>query len=456
MQIILLSGGSGQRLWPLSNDTRSKQFLKLLRNEQTNEFESMFQRTCRKFKEAGLEGNIVVAANLGQKDLIENQSVLKVHNVYETERRDTFPAIALANAYLMDELSVNEDEVVVVCPIDTFAESEFYKKIIELAQTFEKTSSNLGLLGVEPTYPSSKYGYIVPQKSNDSSTKVQRFVEKPTEEAASKLIAEGALWNCGIFAFKAGYLKQIMIRNFEEPTYNWLGENYKQLPKISFDYEVVEKESNIMVVKYIGEWKDLGTWNTLTDEIKEPVIGKGQLSTDSKNTHIINELGISVNVMGAKNLVVVASPDGILVSEKTQSHRLKEFNNLKEFRPMYEERRWGYYQVLDFKAFDDGMKSLTKRLTILKDKNISYQQHYKRSEVWTIISGKAEFILNDKISTVGPGDVLKIAIGDKHGIRALEDTEIIEVQLGTELIEEDILRLALVWEAIPCKKEEVL
>lgn len=446
MHIILLSGGSGQRLWPLSNDSRSKQFLKLLRNENTNELESMYQRTCRKLQELGLEKNLIITANIGQKDLLESQQIFEVPCIFEMERRDTFPAIALANSYLVDVQHVLGDEVVVVCPIDTYANDEFYMAIKKLATIFEKSNANIGLLGVKPTYPSAKYGYMIPASIHRDYSQVDYFVEKPSEEVAGSLIQKGALWNCGVFAFRAKYMHDIMKQlSHQAVTYNWLQQNYHSIPKISFDYAVVEKEQNIIAVEYEGPWKDLGTWNTLTEEVDTKVIGKGLLSHDSTNTHIINELGIPVNGMGLHNMVVVASPEGILVSDKNESHRLKEFNNTKNGRPMFEERRWGYYQVLDFVSMDNGQKALTKRLTILKDKNISYQKHLKRSEVWTILSGKAEFVLNDVKRIVGPGDILVINKEDKHGIKALEETEIIEVQLGTELIEEDIIRLEMDW-----------
>lgn len=451
MHIILLSGGSGQRLWPLSNDSRSKQFLKLLENEETGQLESMYQRTCRMLKRIGLKDNIVIAANIAQKDMLENQKIIDAPFVFESERRDTFPAIALANSYLKDVVGIDDEEIVVVCPIDTYANLSYYESIKKLANVFAQSNAKLGLLGVKPTYPSTKYGYILRgikeqmlEYSNASS-----FIEKPSELKAAELIDQDALWNCGVFAFRTKYLYEVLENmQINEINYDWIKANYAQLEKISFDYAVVEKTSNIIVVEYDGEWRDLGTWNTLTDEIHTEVIGKGQLSTDCTQTHIINELKIPVAGLALHNLVVVASPDGILVADKTQSHRLKEFTSFVSDRPMYEERRWGYYRVLDYTNQKDGTQTLTKRLTIEKGKNISYQKHFKRSEIWTVISGKAEFVINDVLKIVYPGDVLKINVGDKHGIRAIEDTEIIEVQMGRELIEEDITRLEFDWDRL--------
>ena len=225
-------------------------------------------------------------------------------------------------------------------------------------------------------------------------------------------------------------------------------EQYSIFPKISFDYEVVEKANNTVVIPYDGYWKDLGTWNTLTEEMAVEQIGKGIVCEESINTHLINELDIPVVVQGISNAVVTVSPDGILVSDKAKSPKIKELIGAFGYRPMYEERRWGWYRVIDYIKFDDGKEVLTKRICIKKDKNLSYQKHLYRSEVWTIIKGEGQFVLNDKIYTVKPGDVLQINVGDKHGIKAITDMEFIEVQSGTSLIEEDIIRIFMKWEEV--------
>lgn len=444
MRIVLLSGGSGQRLWPLSNDIRAKQFLKVLKNEY-GEMESMVQRVWSQLGEVGLASLAVIATGKSQIDLLYSQLGNDVPLVLEPERRDTFPAIALASTFLNSKQNVNREEIIAVLSVDPFVETDFFEKIVEMEEVLRNSDAVLALIGVKPTYPSEKYGYIVPKQEHFDYIEVSHFVEKPNEENASSLINNGSLWNCGVFAFRLGYILDT-LRSLDLPTdYDGLYASYNKLPKISFDYQVVEKATNIIALTYKGSWKDLGTWNTLTEEMGDSVIGNGEISFDSVNTHIINELDMSVKVLGVSNTVVAISPDGILVSDKAASARLKEMLNGHKQRPMYEERRWGWYRVLDYTKLENGQEVLTKRIGISNGKNLSYQIHEKRREIWTIISGKGEFILDGVLKEVNPGDVLEIPIGSKHAIRAFGDLEFIEVQMGSELVEEDIVRLAMAW-----------
>jgi mannose-1-phosphate guanylyltransferase len=449
MKLVLLSGGSGKRLWPLSNDARSKQFLKVLEN-QNGDLQSMVQRVWAQLENADLADSAVIATSKSQIDMIQNQLGQEVPIIIEPMRRDTFPAIALASVYLYSVQGVNLNEAVAVLPVDPFVEDSFFNRIKDLEETLLASEADLVLIGVEPTYPSAKYGYIVPAfKSSDSDyLRVNHFTEKPSEEKAAELIKQGALWNCGVFAFKLDYIISLLQEKGFPLQYDELLKQYNKLPKISFDYEVVEKTKHIVVLPYDGYWKDLGTWNTLTEEMATNQIGKGIISVDCENTHLINELDIPVTVLGVSNAVVAVSPDGILVSDKEKSPKIKELVNGFDQRPMYEERRWGWYRVLDYTKFEDGREVLTKRIGVTPGKNLSYQMHHYRSEVWTIIKGEGEFAFNGEIRRVKPGDVLEIPVGAKHGIKAITDLEFIEVQTGTQLIEEDIVRIYITWEEV--------
>jgi mannose-1-phosphate guanylyltransferase len=448
LKLVLLSGGSGKRLWPLSNDARSKQFLKVLENEN-GMLQSMVQRVWGQLRNVNLAESAVIATSKSQVDMIQSQLGHNVPIIIEPMRRDTFPAIALASVYLYSVQGISLSEVVTVLPVDPYVEDRFFNRVKELEETVLSSGANLALIGVEPTYPSAKYGYIVPaSKSSDSDfLRVSHFTEKPTEEKAAELIEQGALWNCGVFAFKLNYIISLLQEKGLPIQYDELLKQYEKLPKISFDYEVVEKTEHIVVLPYDGYWKDLGTWNTLTEEMATNQIGKGVIAA-SENTHLINELDIPVTVLGVSNAIVAVSPDGILVADKEKSPKIKELVSDFDQRPMYEERRWGWYRVLDYTKFDDGREVLTKRIGVSAGKNISYQMHYHRSEVWTIIKGEGEFALNGEIRRVKPGDVLEIPVGAKHGIKAITDLEFIEVQTGTELIEEDIVRIYMTWEEV--------
>ena len=208
---------------------------------------------------------------------------------------------------------------------------------------------------------------------------------------------------------------------------------------------MAEKAKSVAVVPYEGEWKDLGTWNTLTDELKERCIGNVVMDEKSENTHVVNELEIPVMCISAKNMVIAASCDGILVSDKAQSENIKHYADSLQRRPMYEERRWGEYKVVDTAEFSDGYKSFTKQLKIKAGKGISYQVHRHRDEVWTFIDGDGLLVLDGVVSSIGRGDTVHIKKGVKHAVNAISDLTFIEVQSGDLLVEEDIERFDWEW-----------
>ncbi|MED3883943.1 sugar phosphate nucleotidyltransferase [Priestia aryabhattai] len=446
MKLVLLSGGSGKRLWPLSNDTRSKQFLKVLEGRDGQK-ESMVQRVWSQIEAVGLNESTVIATSKLQRDMIRGQVGTDIPLIIEPERRDTFPAITLAASYLHSEEQASEDEIVVVLPVDPYVEDGFFERVKDLESVLRDSKADLALMGVTPTYPSSKYGYIVPEGKvqGDSYFTVDCFTEKPSEEAAVGLINQRALWNCGVFAFRLGYLLQILQEKKLSLQFETLHKEYATLPKISFDYEVVEKASHIVALPYDGYWKDLGTWNTLTEEMATSQIGKGVLTDDSDNTHLVNELDIPVTVLGVKDVVVAASPDGILVADKASSPKIKEIIGDWNYPPMYEERLWGWSRVLDYAKYDEETEMVTKRIHISKGKNSTYHYHNLRDEVWTIVRGEGELALDDYIRRVKAGDIIHLPAGKKHGIHALTDLEFIEVQTGKVISNEDSIRLIYDW-----------
>ena len=446
MQIILLSGGSGKRLWPLSNEARSKQFLPLLQAPDGSA-ESMVQRVVRQIRDCNLTDNITFATNESQNDIIINQLGESVSIVKEPERRDTFPAIALACSYLSLSKGCSDDEPVVVMPCDTFTEAGYFKVIARMVEAVEANAADLVLMGVQPTYPSTKFGYIVPQESEleKEVQMVECFTEKPKRERAEELLQKHAFWNGGVFAFKLGYLHNIVNKYFSIQSFEEVLAHYSDFPKISFDYEVVEKAPSVAVVPFSGKWKDLGTWNTLAEELHFETIGNVVTGDKVENTHVINELDMPIFCNGLKDVIVAGSPDGIIVCSTECSEGIKEYVDNLSLRPMYEERRWGSYQVLKSETYDDGMKYLTKSLKINPGKFISYQVHHNRKEVWTITEGTGLVVVDDVVREVSRGDVVVIEKEQKHCIKAITELEIIEVQLGTELVESDIERFAWQW-----------
>lgn len=433
MQIVLLSGGSGKRLWPLSNDIRSKQFLKIMRSSE-EENESMVQRVYRQIVNAKLNADITIATSVTQVESIKSQLRGKTSVVIEPERRNTFPAIALASAYLYYERKCSGDETVVVLPVDPYVDNEYFEKIHELDKAVQNNAGDIVLMGVRPTYPSEKYGYIIPENENTEVIKVAEFKEKPDAATANEFIKRGALWNCGVFAFRLSHLMNILRSKIECECFDDVEAQYSKLEKNSFDYAVVERSDSVAAIPYNGEWKDLGTWNTLTEVMETNPIGDVRMADDCTNTHVINELEIPVVVMGARNMVVAVSHDGILVADKEQSSYIKRYVDDMDRRPMFEERGWGEYKVLDMVINENGTKSLTKRKTIKAGNSIDYQCHRNRSEIWAVISGKCIITVNDRAHVALTGDTFSIGEGVMHGLKAITDTDVIEIQIGKELV----------------------
>lgn len=449
VQVILLSGGSGKRLWPLSNGARSKQFLPFLSSPSGGR-ESMLQRVIRQIKESSLDCDITVAANDQQRDMLINQLGDSVNVVLEPSRRHTFPAIVLSCTDLLLNKGCSKDSVVVVLPCDPYTDAGYFEVIKQMANAAERGLADLIYMGVKPTEPSDKYGYIFPDDTSaqlaENVLRVKNFTEKPSVTDAEKFIANGAFWNSGVFAFRLGYIIDIVeqrylkVKDFAE-----LRSRYSELPNISFDYEIAERTRNAAMVPFNGNWQDVGTWNILSSIMPDRTIGNVHLGTQCSNVHIINELSVPIYCDGMTDTIVAAGPDGILVSAKSASDTVKQHVDQLVDRPMYEERRWGTYRVLDRTSGSDGMQSLTKNLFLRPGCNISYQLHHHRQEVWTFVDGIGRLRLDDEERIVRAGDVIHIQREQKHGLKAITPLTFIEVQIGTDLVEEDIVRLEMNW-----------
>ena len=385
MNIVLLSGGSGKRLWPLSNDIRSKQFIKIFKCPDGS-YESMVQRVYRQIKQVDKGATVTIATSKTQVSAIHNQLGEEVGISVEPCRRDTFPAIALATAYLADVQGVNPEEPVVVCPVDPYVEDDYFEALKALSEQAAKSEANLVLMGIEPTYPSEKYGYIIPKNSSAVSD-VATFKEKPDAETAKAYIAQGALWNGGVFAYKLRYVLDKAHELIDFTDYKDLFDKYAELNKISFDYAVVEKEPKIQVMRFAGQWKDLGTWNTLTEAMGEPS-----------------------------------------VSDKEQSSYIKPYVDKIDQQIMFAEKSWGSFRVLDVED-----ESLTIKVTLNPGHSMNYHSHMNRDEVWVVISGTGRTVVDGAERPVHVGDVVQMQAGCRHTVLADSELQLIEVQLGKEI-----------------------
>lgn len=436
MNIVLLSGGSGKRLWPLSNDSRSKQFIKIFKTED-GEYESMVQRVYRQICSVDDNAEVTIATSKSQVSAIHNQLGANVGISVEPCRRDTFPAIALAAAYLHDKRGVSEKEVVVICPVDPYVEKDYFEALQKLGARTAVSEANLLLMGIEPTYPSAKYGYIIP-KSKENISRVDVFKEKPTEEKAQEYIEKGALWNGGVFAFRLGYVLQRAHELIEFTDYQDLFDKYETLTKISFDYAVVEHEQYIEVMRFAGMWKDIGTWNTLTEAMESNSIGKAILNDKCENVHVINELNVPVLCMGLQDVVVSASPEGILVSDKVQSSYIKPYVDEIHQQIMFAEKSWGSFQVIDVEE-----ESMTIKVTLNAGHRMNYHSHEQRDEVWTIVEGRGRTVVDGVERQVSVGDVIRMPAGVPHTIIADSKLQVIEVQIGPDISVHDKKKMDL-------------
>jgi mannose-1-phosphate guanylyltransferase len=440
MNILLLSGGSGKRLWPLSNEVRSKQFIKLFKtdDDDDDDYESMVQRIYRQIRQVDCTANITVATSETQVSILQNQLGNQVNICVEPARRDTFPAIALAASYLNDIQNIGKEEIIIVCPVDPYVDEDYFKALKEMEVLAGKGDVKLTLMGVKPTYPSEKYGYIIPEHPEGEKSLVKAFKEKPDLEAANEYIRQGALWNSGVFAFQLKYLLDKADEYIGFHEYKDLLSNYEKLNKISFDYAVVEKEPSIQVMRFSGQWKDLGTWNTLTEEMSEAVLGKGVLNESCDNINVINELNIPILCMGAKDIIIAASGEGILVTTREQSSYIKPFVDKFDQKVMFAEKSWGSFRIIDV-----GEDSLTIKVILNPGHSMNYHSHELRNEVWTITKGQGTVVIDGIFKEVIPGSVISIPSGCKHTIIAKTSVQLIEVQTGKELNVQDKITFPL-------------
>ena len=413
MQVVLMAGGKGTRLWPLSTNDLPKQFLTI-----TNMKKSMLNVTYDKVKK--INKNIYVATQKEYADVALSQAEKNIRIITEPYSHDTFAAFLNVAVYLKYEEKIDDNEVIALLPVDHDVSNNFYNILNDAKALLKDSHNDFCLVGIKPTYPATQYGYIMHENSY-----VKQFIEKPDEIKASELINRGAVWNSGILMFKLGAMIKISEKYCSYNNYQEFIKKYNTLPKNSFDYEVLEKINNIMIVLSEESWTDLGNWNSLYEKISK---------SDDNNTNIINTEIKEVKNFGIKNSVIINTPNGLALYPK-------ELDNNKTIRS------WGYYEVLNNYFFDE-ISIKIKYLKIYQNKNISYQTHNFRDEFWIILDGYGEVIINGRLSKIKKGDTCYINAGDKHAIKAIQTLKIMEIQRGVKTIEEDIERIEYEWDNI--------
>ena len=406
----------------------------------------MLQRVWEQLEYAGIQRNTIITTEKEQIELIKSQ-IKNAEIAVEPMRRDTFGAVLLSCAYLHSHMGADLNDYAAIMPVDPYTEEGYFQTVKQLESIMRESGAEIGLMGAKPTFPSTKYGYIVLGEKRSGYMEVRSFSEKPDEKKAGELFEQGALWNCGVFCVKIGSILERAGQYGIPRDYKGMYDEYHKLPKISFDYEVLEKAKNIAVAEFDGFWKDLGTWDAMAEQISTDSIGNVLMEESCRNTQIINELNIPVVAMGTNDLVVVASQDGILVTDKACAYKVKDVTKGLVSRPMFEERRWGTLETLD-DTETNGVSTLTRKIRIYDGMTSSYHYHKERDEIWTVLNGSGELILEGNKISLTPGKAVCIRKNQRHAVKAFRDFEYIEIHVGTSVGNEDIHRITFQWDEI--------
>lgn len=428
MHTILLCGGSGQRLWPLSGRIRSKMFLQLLPAPDGGA-ESMIERVCRQLRHAGLDDSLWFVAHQDQAGLIRRYTGDRYPVIGEPHKRGTFTAAALGALHLYAAGTAKPDDIICVAPADMYADENFFTQFHEFTNILAASQAELALLGTRPAYPSDQYGYIVPgQGPADNYAQVLSFEEKPESARAKELVQAGALWNCGVFAFPL----RVMLSHLEsmglpaDPAA--LMEQYSSLPVRSFDKEVAERSAGAVVIPHEGEWCDLGSWGTLTARLQTQVKGNGAVWGEARDTHIVNELDIPLHVIGVPGIAAIASPEGILIAAKEEANAIKDIlQKSPAGEQRYGETGWGSFTILD-RTEDGPDLAVTLCLSLLPDREVPELPCRHTSKCWMILSGCGEVTVKGHTAAASAGGVFAIARGEKHTLRAYSAMKLIEIR----------------------------
>ena len=453
MHGIILAGGSGSRLWPLSRELYPKQLLKL------NSEKSLLERTFERLMSIMDIDNIIAITNT--KHFSDVKMQLKEYSndvriLTEPIAKNTAPAIAISTKFLLD---CGMDDVIVVVPSDHLIQNtEDFAKTIENAQKLAK-EGYIVTLGVRPASPSTGFGYIKTGEKLQNGYKVDCFKEKPDYKTANEYLKSNEyFWNAGIFIFKASTLMET-IKQYAKEIYETTQKfNFKaqedidymtfdKYPSISFDYAVMEHAKNIAMVEMECDWNDLGSWDAVYESNKKDSKGNVKIGNiieqNCKNSMLYSSERLLAGV-GLENVVIIETPDAILACNKEDTQGVKQiFEKLKETKndthrihtTVY--RPWGYYTVLNH-----GEGYLTKMICVSRKGQLSLQSHNFRSEHWVVLSGIARVTLEDKVFMLKAGSSIDIPVKAIHSLANPYDNElkIIEVQKGDKLIEEDIIR----------------
>lgn len=488
MKALILAGGSGTRLWPLSRKNYPKQFLKL------NTKSSLLQETAERLLRVFSPDDIIVMTNKEYKfhvlsdlnSISNDQQLSPVHNIIlEPVGRNTAPAIALGMKYCMEKLGCKEDEVLFISPADHIIKpAERFAEYLKLSEEIAQ-KGYIVTFGIKPTRPETGYGYIKAKKESAVGSKqeetnplippllkggegglpgeiisreyfkVEKFTEKPDIDNAKKYISEGNYyWNSGMFAFSIGTMmeefgkyaqsiKEMLDKNLHEVV-----SNFNQMPEISIDYAVAEKSDRIVILPLDVYWNDIGSWDSLYDVVDKDEMGNVKMgdviTIDTKDTLIISNKRL-ISTIGLEDCLIVDTDDAVLIAKKGETQKVREIvNKLKEddrkeaSEHVTTYRPWGSYTVLE-----EGPRYKIKRVVVNVGEKLSLQLHHHRSEHWVVVRGTAKVTKGDLEKLVHENESAYIPKSTHHRLEnpGKVPLEIIEVQNGEYVGEDDIVRI---------------
>jgi mannose-1-phosphate guanylyltransferase/mannose-6-phosphate isomerase len=448
MKAIILAGGSGTRLWPLSRTYFPKQFLKL-----NNMDKSIFQMSLERcLKLTGL-AEIYIVTNNNYKYLVLGQIEelgyrFNENNILiEPSGKNTLPAIY----YGVKEIQKFAEDIVAVFPSDHLIEDE-HKFVHTVQKGQQLTNEYIITYGVRPSKPHTGYGYIKPKDPLSIGYQVDEFKEKPDHKTAVNYLEKGYLWNSGMFMFRTDIF-EAEVRQYNQEVYkafevNDINKTYEIVSNISIDYGIMEKSQRIAVIPLEVKWSDLGSFDTFYDEFTGDEKGNITFGRDilieSSSNLLYTDEDKAVALIGVNDLIIVDEKDALLICKKEHSQKVKDVvNKLKEINDSRADyhltayRPWGSYTILE-----EGLYYKIKRITVLPGKKLSFQLHYHRSEHWIVVKGTAKVAVEGNEYLVRSGESTFVKAGLKHRLENPGKVllEVIEVQLGQYLEEDDIVR----------------